>query len=451
MATVLVGMALGLQFMNSRLLRCFLKLIRDGILLVCIPIFIPMIFIAARRKGEGKLVWGHTPIINNKYWSLAMRQAGYQSLTLMETCYNRINEREDFDLYFEDVYSQLPCFFHKALEPWLILLYLARHAAILHMPFYGGAFRNTRLWRIEAFLYRISSVKTIVIPYGGDMYMYSRIFDPGIRHALLLSYPMAAKNEKAVSLRVDYWTKHADVILMGYTLEGIARWDVPCGNMLAIDVDSWEPKRTYSNADGVNGVVRILHNPNHTGVKGSEFIQNAVKTLQERGLKIELAILQGVKNKEVRDFMRDVDIHADQLILPGYGMAAVEAMATGLPVIANLSDKRYTQIFRRYSFLDECPIFSSTPETIIDDLELLVCSPELRTNLGKASRLYVEKYHSLETSQYLFGSIYKKILHHHDVDLMNLFHPLKSEFSSHKPRVEHPLVDNKLPSDATLR
>ncbi|MDP3699458.1 MAG: glycosyltransferase [Hylemonella sp.] len=425
---------------------------RDIGLIFVAPIFVLLIFIVSRLGEKNGLIWGHTPIINNKYWSDAMRGAGFHSWTLMSGFYSKINKRQDFDLYFDDIFPLVrPRILHRLLLPWLVMLYLAKHARVLHLPFYGGVLRNSLLWRLESYLYRLAKIKTVIIPYGGDMYMYSQIFDPCIRNGLLLSYPQAAKNERNVRAHVNYWVEHADVILVGFTLEGIARWDVPAGNMLAIDSTKWSAKQSYSSADGTGDAVRILHNPNHTGVKGSEFILNAVNVLQQRGLKVELVLLQGVQNSKVMEVMQSADIHADQLILPGYGMSAVEAMASGLPVIANLSDHRYTTIFRRFSFLQECPIFSSTPETIIDDLELLVRSPQLRSELGRASRAYVEKYHSYEATQYLFGAVYDKILNGKEIDLMNLFHPLKSEFSKRKPRVDHPLVANRLPPEQLRR
>jgi glycosyltransferase involved in cell wall biosynthesis len=375
---------------------------RDIGLIFVAPIFVLLIFIVSRLGKKNGLIWGHTPIINNKYWCDAMRGAGHHSWTLMSGFYAAINNRQDFDLYFDDLYPIVrPRILQRILQPWLVMLYLARHAQVLHLPFYGGVLRNTLLWRWESYLYRLAKIKTVIIPYGGDMYMYSQVFDPCIRNGLLLSYPQAARNESNVRAHVNYWVKNADVILVGFTLEGIARWDVPAGNMLAIDVANWATKQNYSSADGIGEAVRILHNPNHTGVKGSEFILHAVNVLQQRGLKVELVLLQGVQNRKVKEMMQTADIHADQLILPGYGMSAVEAMASGLPVVANLSDHRYTTIFRRFSYLQECPIFSSTPETIIDDLEVLVKRPQLRRQLGQASRAYVEKYHSFEAGAVL--------------------------------------------------
>jgi hypothetical protein len=102
-------------------------------------------------------------------------------------------------------------------------------------------------------------------------------------------------------------------------------------------------------------------------------------------------------------------------------------------------------VFRRYSYLDECPAVSTTPETLTTNLRRLVTDPALRQVLGRAGRRYVEKYHSFATAQYMFGSIYNRILDEEEVDLPRLFDPLSSPFVRSAPRIEHPLVEGKLP------
>jgi hypothetical protein len=145
--------------------------------------------------------------------------------------------------------------------------------------------------------------------------------------------------------------------------------------------------------------------------------------------------------------MQTVDILAEQFIGIGYALSAIEGMASGLPVMANLEHEAYTRVYRRYGFLDECPVLSTSPETLVDNLRALVTDPALRETLGRASRAFAEKYHSYEMARYLFGSIHDRIVHGKDVDLINLFHPLKSEYNRRTPLIAHPLNENRLPSD----
>ena len=397
------------------------------------------------RKSRRVLVWGSTPIISNRYWSEAMRAGGTPSLTLVQHHYS-INKREDFDLYFDDL---PPRWWPSALRRWsaryLAFIYVLRNASAVHISFDGGPLGSTRLWRLEAHLLRWARIPAVVIPYGGDVYVYSLIMDPALRNGLLMSYPAAARDEEKVVARVRYWCRHADVIIAGNTLDGLGRWDLPVTSMVCIDVATWRPRPSTPGHDGKSGPVKVLHAPNHRGVKGTEFIIDAVRRLQAEGLAVELVLLEKVPNDRVRDLMQQIDILADQLILYGYGMNAIEGMASGLPVLANLDHEAYTRIFRRYSFLDECPILSTTPETILANLRTLVTQPALRLELGAAGREYTEKYHAYETSQYLFGAVHARVLKGEDVDLMNLFHPLKSEFMRRRPRVKHPLVESRLP------
>ncbi|MDD3072408.1 MAG: aminotransferase, partial [Candidatus Pacebacteria bacterium] len=90
------------------------------------------------------------------------------------------------------------------------------------------------------------------------------------------------------------------------------------------------------------------------------------------------------------------------------------------------------------------PILSTSPENIKDNLRLLVENPSLRKELGEAGRKYVEKYHSYKAFQYMFSNVYKKIIEGKDIDLINLFHPLKSAYNNSMPKIKHPLFENKI-------
>jgi glycosyltransferase involved in cell wall biosynthesis len=427
--------------MNS-LLRLAAAVTQALLAVVALPVLVAFALVGRRRGRE--LVWGPVPILNNKYWSLAMRSGGWQSTTVMREHY-AINEKSDFDHYFEDLTPRmLPSRLRGLLGPFAAAAYILRRGQVLHMPFTGGPLAETVLRKLEAHLLRLGGVRTVIIPYGSDAYLYSRVPDAAIRNALLSSYPRMGRDEAPLRRRIDYWCKHADAIVMSWTLDGIPRWDIPVTNMICIDVDAIDAANSRAGHDGRTGVVRIAHTPNHRGVKGTEFLLNAVDTLREEGLQIEFVLVERRSNTEVLALMREVDILADQFALVGYGLAAIEGMAHGLPVICNLELRHYTRLFRRYSFLDECPIMSASPETLTDVLRSLVLDPALRDRLGAAGRTYVARYHSYAATQHLFGSIYRKIVDGEEVDLMNLFHPLKSTYGRDWQRIDHGLVENRL-------
>lgn len=410
----------------------------------------PLIVLAALFRGKRrKIIWGPVPIINNKYWSEAIRLVGYDSETLVLTYYSNINKKEDFDKYFTDLLPAplriLPKIAQMEFACYAALFYVLRNAQIINIPFSGGPLGFTAVWWLEPLLFRLFGVRTVVIPYGADVFVYALVQDAVLRHGLMLSYPHESYIEKTVRRQVDFWQNHADAIVSGFYTDGLYRWDVPVGSPLTIDVSLWKSKTEYSSNDGQNAPVRVLHAPNHRGLKGTEFLIHAIDELRAEGLKIELVILEKVANDRVREAMQEVDIAADQFIIPGYGMFAVEAMASGLPVIAPMGIENSLRLFRYYSFLDECPVVAVAPDTIKPVLRALACHPQLRKQLGEAGRAYVEKYHSYETAQYLFDSIYRKLLGQTNLQLMDLFHPAKSEYNRKRPRVCHPLIKGALP------
>jgi nucleotide-binding universal stress UspA family protein len=402
------------------------------------PVGLALAAIATPRRRE--LVWTPEPLVYNLYWSNAMRKVGWVSTTLMSHQFE-LFKGAGFDRYIPDLVPRPLRRWSYAIAPYAGFLYVVRNASVVHIPFTGGPLGRTRFWRLEAPLLRRAGIKTIVIPYGGDYYMYSRIVDPVFRNALLISYPAAGRTEAAVARHVDYWCREADVVVVGARVDGLSRWDVPAGNCVAVDTERWPPKTAYSDADGRSGQVRVMHAPNHRGVKGTEFLVAAVDQLRAEGLDVDLELVEGRPNEEVRALMREVDVFADQFIITGYGLAAVEAMASGLPVMCNLEDDDVIRLYRLYSFFGQCPVVSASPELIADRLRLLVTRPGLRRQLGEAGRRYVERFHSEATTQYLFGSIYRKLLGGEDVDLINLFHPLKSAYMTAGPRVEVPALD----------
>ncbi len=397
------------------------------------------------RRARPRVVWGPEPILSYGHWSRALRQAGYESETVMQEYYARINRPEDFDALYEQLVPPSLAFL---LGPYAAFLRSLFRADVFQHHYSGGFLGLTPLWRVEAQLLHLAGARVVCQAHGNDAHLSSQIADLSLRHALLSSYPMLARNEARTQQRVLYWTQHADCMFGGLMMDGLGRWDVIPASVATIDVAQWRRVRPYTRADGRSGgTVRIAHAPNHRGFKGTEYIVAAVEQLRGEGLDCELVLIEGVQNSAVREILTsEVDVLADQIIATGYALNAIEGMAAGLPVMANLEDDRLTTVLRRYSYLDECPILSASPETVADRLRALVVDPDLRERLGRAAAQYAAKYHSDETAAYQYGEIYRRIWNGEDVALIDLYHPLKSDYSRSRPRVEHGLVRNRLPA-----
>lgn len=396
--------------------------------------------IPKKSDKKPRLVWGSTPIINYSYWSRAMKSAGFISETFTTSFYSRINKRSDWDRILEEEFR----WFRPFREYLAFLISLFRYD-VFFISFDGFFIGNTPLRYFQAQILKIAKKRVVVLPYGADSYVYRRVRSIAVQHGLMMSYPNASRKQQSLARNVDYWVRHADAVIPGFMApDGFGRWDVLIPSPLFLPLDQWLPSTRKNTANGIEGEVVIVHAPNHRGFKGSEFVVDAVKKLQEEGLKVKLLLLEGVQNDEVRRILReDTDILVEQLIFTGHGLNGLEGMASSLPTISNLEDHSYLEIFRRWSYFAECPLVSASPETLTDVLRKLVKNPDLRHKIGKASRSYVEKYHGEDSATFLFLNVIDYIYGKKD-SLINLYHPILGDYPNRSPKVRHPLVNNQI-------
>jgi hypothetical protein len=410
---------------------------------VFLLLLVPCALFQRVRKGDAgrqpRLVWGSTPIINNSHWSRAMAKVGFRSETFT-TQYYLINKRSDWDRMLTEDYKWAWRF--AAYPAFLSSLF---RYDIFFISFDGFFLGATPLRYFQSQLLRMAGKKVVVIPYGGDSYIYSRIRSTSTQHGLMMSYPLAARRQLSIAASVDYWVKNADVFLPGIMgPDGFGRWDVLIPCPLGISLEQWLPSIRHNKSNGIDGEVVVVHAPNHRGFKGSEFVIDAVSKLQEEGLRGKLILLEKVQNDEVRRvFREEADILAEQFIVTGHGLNGLEGMASGLPTLSNLEDDSYVRPMRRWSYFAECPLVSASPENLVDVLRKLVTRPSLRDQLGKASREYMEKYHGEDSNQYLFRNVVDYIYGRKE-SLINLYHPLLGEYPNRSPKIQHPLVNNRI-------
>lgn len=375
------------------------------------------------KRYKPSLVFGPIPIISNKYWASALREKGYVAKTIVVNYYH-INKKEDFDIYYDDFHVRWLGKLNKLWVDYVVFFYAILNFDIFHFSFDGG-FLQTRFFarRLEFFCYKILGKKTVILPYGSDIYLYSKIIDIPWKQSLIINYPENGKNEQLIKTKIEFIQKNADFIVayIDYVFI-LSYWHMLTVGAYIIDEDIWYSDVRVSDHNGENGTVKIAHAPNHRGVKGTEFVLDAIENLKKKGYDIELVLIEKKKNDEVKEILKECDILIDQLNL-GYALNAIEGMALSMPVITNLTNDTYTKVFKQYAFLDECPLVSTDYVGLEDTLEKLIASPELRKEKGKMGRLYIEKYHSKKTAFLMFENIYKKLWKGEDIDLINYFHP----------------------------
>jgi glycosyltransferase involved in cell wall biosynthesis len=378
---------------------------------------------ARRRRERGlkpRLIYGPVPILSFKYMSRAMREVGYEATTVVDELYV-IHKQDDFDVVADrrTFPSPGPGLLGR-LARWLGYDYglfawaLERHD-VFHCFFDGGFLRRTPLRFLEVQLLHLAGKRVIVMPYGSDNAVPSRIRSLAWRDGLMRNYPALSRIEGTTLRWIDYYSRRADFIVACIVhAETLPRWDLLTTHYYPIDVDAWA-LADGSDADGRGAPVVVVHAPNHRGMKGTEFLIEACEQLRREGLAVELRLLERVSNEEVKAAMEGADIVAEEFLL-GYALTAMEGMSLGRPVLSNLSEDGYYEIHRWSTGLDECPIVSTRPHEIADRLRELVVDPALRRRLGQAGREYVVNYHSYAAMAHLWDAIYRRVWGGEDID-----------------------------------
>jgi hypothetical protein len=198
----------------------------------------------------------------------------------------------------------------------------------------------------------------------------------------------------------------------------LPRWDILPLTCYPVDTDAVEPAWPATE-----GPIRVVHAANHRGFKGTDFIIDAVERLRAEGQRIELDIVERTTNEDALRRIAVADVYVDQLVA-GYAFAALEAMAFGKVVVSPVDGTEATQVFRRYSYLDECPIVDASPETITDVLRALIAERESWPERGRASRAFCERRHSFPAATEMWDAIFRRVWFREDVDLVNFYHPV---------------------------
>jgi hypothetical protein len=135
--------------------------------------------------------------------------------------------------------------------------------------------------------------------------------------------------------------------------------------------------------------LKIIHAPSHIDIKGTKYVEEAVKKLICEGFNINYERIQNLPNNVVQDKIMSCDLVIDQLFA-SHGLLSVEAMKYSKPVIC------YMDEFVLKILPEAPPIIKADPETFYETLKRLVLDRnELKEN-GKKGRDYVLKYHNAE-------------------------------------------------------
>jgi hypothetical protein len=362
-------------------------LLLPGFLLLVLGVCLPWLAIRGRvghRPAKPRIIWGPTPIINIGTNAAADRLYGYQSDTLV---YRPYYVTKDFTYNLERWWRVKPL---ALVIPWAVFLWAVLRYDIFQVYFDGGFLNRTIGKRLELPLLKLLGKIVIVSAYGADVRVekttralgaYNCCMDCTQR--LVACICDAAKAQRNLA----HVHRYADLTLsMGDMIEYTpgSRNDV---FYWAIDLKKWP----YVGASPTSRPVKVIHAPNHPQFKGTRFLVDCVKQLQEEGYAVELVLVQQMSNEAAMELYKQADIAADQFLIGWHGNFAVEAMALGKPVIAYL--RKPEAYLPRGT---DCPIVSANPDTLKSALVRLIENPTLRVELGIRGRRYVEQVFSLE-------------------------------------------------------
>ena len=152
---------------------------------------------------------------------------------------------------------------------------------------------------------------------------------------------------------------------------------------------SLDPREVQPSPEPETAEIVVAHAPTDVNVKGTRHVVAAVDALRSEGLSVRLDLIQAVSRNEVLERVRQAHVVVDQVLIGWYGGFAVEAMASGRPVLAYIREDEPDD----NPFGDELPVVRTTPETLAGDLRLLVTDVDSRRRVAEKGRRFVEEHH----------------------------------------------------------
>ena len=179
----------------------------------------------------------------------------------------------------------------------------------------------------------------------------------------------------------DYTVAHPDAV-----------WTYNC-----IDLDFWKPlpieqiPKEFHIRKETPDTLLIYHSFANDAIrgdiKGTTETKSAVERLKLEGHKLQFIYFNDVDFRDLRFYQMQADIVVEQLKCGSYGSTAVECMSLGKPVVTYMRD----DVLAREP--EHSPVINANPETIYNVLKRLIEDEEIRVEIGRASRAFVERCH----------------------------------------------------------
>jgi len=252
--------------------------------------------------------------------------------------------------------------------------------------FYYGTSLFPRQWDLP--LYRIFGKKVIMHYLGNDVQGYMKSIEK-YRWTNMPSFigdNDPVEYDSRISERLKYETKYVNlqcVCAPCYSEFVPGSIVIP----LAIDLRHYNFEKYPDNQTFI-----IVHAPSSRGFKGTDYIVSAIQKLVDEGYSLEFRLIENMSNSKLKEEYKKADLFIDQIMAGWYGMAAIEAMAIGRPVVSYIRES----YFRYIDYGDRIPVITANPDTIYDTIKNHLINRSRLPEIGLASRHFVEEVHDLK-------------------------------------------------------
>lgn len=273
----------------------------------------------------------------------------------------------------------------NTLDQFLFFLWAVRHYHIFHF-FWGVSLLDVwRFHNLDLPILNILGKKTFPHFRGLDVidikyFDYLRAQTNGEN----LPIPPMSRPDQQRSLRK--WIKHSSRLLIS---EPDLHQVVPNAILSpqVIDLSYWRSDKMPLSIQ--DGIIRIVHAPTSRRKKGTEYLEQAVERLIQKGYRVELLMAEKIQSHHIKEYYEQADIGVDQLLYGWHGKVSCELMAMRKPVVCFINPE-----YGKYR--SDLPIVNATPKTIEFELEKLILSKDLRVDIGESGFEYVKRYHDVE-------------------------------------------------------
>lgn len=139
----------------------------------------------------------------------------------------------------------------------------------------------------------------------------------------------------------------------------------------------------------------VGHAPTNRLIKGTQYVIDAVDRLRREGNDVELRLIESKDHNSALEEYRDIDVFVDQLIIGWYGVAAVELMSLGKPIICFVKGNGLRHV--PSPMLDDLPIINADLHSVYEKIKYCIkIRGEKLMQIGALGVKYVKRWHHPE-------------------------------------------------------